>query len=49
MDENDLRKKTLGALDNVEWIPKNSRNRISSMIKERPDWCVSRQRNWGFL
>ncbi len=47
MDENDLRKKTLGALDNVEWIPKNSRNRISSMIKERPDWCVSRQRNWG--
>ncbi len=47
MDKNNLRKKAIDALSEVEWVPKNSINRISSMIKDRPDWCVSRQRNWG--
>ncbi|MFN2268088.1 MAG: isoleucine--tRNA ligase [Desulfonatronovibrio sp.] len=48
MDKNDLRKKALSAIMNdVEWIPAWGRQRIYSMIENRPDWCISRQRNWG--
>ena len=47
IDKNDLRKKTLEAIDNVKWVPSWGKNRISSMISERPDWCISRQRDWG--
>ena len=47
MEKNNLRKKALNEIDNVNWIPKNSKKRILSMIKDRPDWCISRQRNWG--
>ena len=28
-------------------VPSSSRARLSSMIKDRPDWCISRQRSWG--
>ena len=47
--ENDLpfRQKALNAIQNVEWVPKESINRITSMVSNRPDWCVSRQRAWG--
>ena len=31
----------------VEWIPSWGQDRISNMIKERADWCISRQRTWG--
>ncbi len=31
----------------VKWIPKEGGNRISAMITNRPDWCLSRQRYWG--
>ena len=34
-------------IEGVDWIPQNSKKRILSMVKDRPDWCVSRQRNWG--
>ena len=47
MEKNNLRKKALEEIDKVKWIPENSKNRMFSMIKDRPDWCVSRQRNWG--
>ncbi len=48
MQENDLRDKTLKAIDNeVTWIPSWGRERIHNMIEHRPDWCISRQRNWG--
>ena len=47
MEKNKLRKVALNAINKVNWIPKNSKNRISSMVSERPDWCVSRQRSWG--
>ncbi|MBD22162.1 MAG: isoleucine--tRNA ligase [Alphaproteobacteria bacterium] len=47
MDKNNLRKKAIDQIDNVDWIPENSKKRILSMVKDRPDWCVSRQRNWG--
>lgn len=31
----------------VEFIPEKGKNRFESMIKSRPDWCISRQRTWG--
>ncbi len=47
MTTNDLRKKALAAIDQVQWIPESGRARIRSMIETRPDWVVSRQRAWG--
>lgn len=28
-------------------IPSSSYSRLSAMIRDRPDWCISRQRSWG--
>ncbi|MDR1608126.1 MAG: isoleucine--tRNA ligase [Deltaproteobacteria bacterium] len=47
MEAKDLRNESLAAIDQVSWIPKWGRERIHGMIKNRPDWCVSRQRSWG--
>ena len=47
MDKTNLRKKSLEAIDTVQWIPNWGRDRIYGMIENRPDWCVSRQRAWG--
>ncbi len=47
MDKNNLRQKTLEAIEAVEWLPAWGRDRISGMIRSRPDWCISRQRLWG--
>ena len=47
MDKTGLRKKSLDEINRVEWIPKWGRDRIYTMIENRPDWCVSRQRAWG--
>ncbi|MGM0453156.1 MAG: isoleucine--tRNA ligase [Thermodesulfobacteriota bacterium] len=47
MDKNGLRQQALSAIDTVKWIPAWGRERIYSMIENRPDWCVSRQRSWG--
>ncbi len=48
MDENNLRSKALEAIRNkVHWIPSWGEDRIYNMIENRPDWCISRQRNWG--
>ena len=35
------------AVEDVQWIPDWGRARIDSMLAERPDWCISRQRTWG--
>jgi isoleucyl-tRNA synthetase len=35
------------AVEQTEFFPSWGRARLESMIKNRPDWCVSRQRNWG--
>jgi isoleucyl-tRNA synthetase len=35
------------AVDHTEFFPSWGRARLEAMIKNRPDWCVSRQRNWG--
>lgn len=42
-----FRKQALEAIDQVRWIPERGRNRIYSMVEERGDWCISRQRTWG--
>jgi isoleucyl-tRNA synthetase len=47
MEKTGLRKNSLEAIDNVQWIPGWGRERIYGMIENRPDWCVSRQRAWG--
>jgi isoleucyl-tRNA synthetase len=41
------RQKALEAIDSVRWIPSSGRNRIYSMVENRTDWCISRQRAWG--
>ncbi len=45
--EKSLREKSLEEIDKVQWIPHYGRNRIASMVENRPDWCISRQRYWG--
>ena len=35
------------AIENVEWYPAWGGERMVSMIRERADWCISRQRRWG--
>ncbi len=47
MDETGLRDSALKAIQGVEWVPGWSVNRINSMVTDRPDWCISRQRAWG--
>lgn len=48
VDHNGLRDKMASSIENdVEWIPRSGKDRIGSMIKLRPDWCLSRQRYWG--
>ncbi|MGN6670888.1 MAG: isoleucine--tRNA ligase [Candidatus Nucleicultricaceae bacterium] len=47
MDVNHLRAASLSGIDQVTWYPKQSRNRIYSMVEQAPDWCISRQRAWG--
>jgi isoleucyl-tRNA synthetase len=42
-----LRKTALAEIEKVRWIPHWGRERISNMIENRPDWCLSRQRTWG--
>lgn len=47
MDNNKLREKALEEIKRVSWIPDWGEARINSMLEGRPDWCISRQRNWG--
>jgi isoleucyl-tRNA synthetase len=42
-----LRQEALKEIRGVKWIPAWGEDRMYEMIKERPDWCVSRQRFWG--
>jgi isoleucyl-tRNA synthetase len=42
-----LREHANKAVDETEFFPSWGRARLEAMIKNRPDWCVSRQRNWG--
>ncbi|MBD0371593.1 MAG: isoleucine--tRNA ligase [Pyrinomonadaceae bacterium] len=42
-----LREGALKEIERVKWIPSWGRERMKNMLKNRPDWCVSRQRVWG--
>lgn len=35
------------AIESVKWIPEWGKDRITSMVSDRRDWCISRQRKWG--
>jgi isoleucyl-tRNA synthetase len=47
VDGSTLRQLSLEEIKKVKWIPAWGEERISNMIAERPDWCISRQRVWG--
>ncbi|WP_422059108.1 isoleucine--tRNA ligase [Sphingopyxis sp.] len=42
-----LRAAAMHAIDRTRFVPEKGRNRIGSMVKDRPDWVLSRQRAWG--
>lgn len=42
-----FKKQALEAVKKVNWIPAWGENRLTKMIEDRADWCISRQRNWG--
>ena len=42
-----FRKETLDAIKSVKWYPAWGEERISKMVEDRNDWCISRQRTWG--
>jgi len=43
----DFKDRAIDAVNQVEWIPGWGKERISGMVRERNDWCISRQRKWG--
>jgi len=47
MERKGLREHALRDIKTVEWTPKWGEQRITGMIENRPDWCISRQRTWG--
>ena len=47
MKKNNLIKNALKQIKSVNWEPSWGLQRIESMLTDRPDWCISRQRNWG--
>jgi len=46
-DGTSLREHAMAGLEKTEFFPPTGRNRLTSMVADRPDWLVSRQRNWG--
>lgn len=47
MDKQGLREGALREIKQVQWMPDWGQARIESMVENRPDWCISRQRTWG--
>ena len=43
----DFKADAVKAINDVEWIPAWGKDRITSMVQDRKDWCISRQRRWG--
>lgn len=43
----EFRDEALAAIKTVKWIPAQGENRITPMVSDRSDWCISRQRSWG--
>ncbi len=42
-----LRQNALEVVENIKFYPEWGRNRLRAMLEGRPDWCISRQRDWG--
>jgi len=42
-----LRDEALSEIENVNFTPASGKNRLKAMVGNRPDWCISRQRDWG--
>ncbi len=47
MEKNGLRGQAMAEVEKVAWMPSWGKARIESMMNDRPDWCISRQRTWG--
>ncbi|APF02747.1 TPA: isoleucine--tRNA ligase [Legionella pneumophila] len=47
MDKSNLRQAIVNEIEKVNWVPDWGKARISNMVENRPDWCISRQRSWG--
>jgi isoleucyl-tRNA synthetase len=47
MDQAGLREAALREIGQVHWMPDWGESRIDGMVRNRPDWCISRQRTWG--
>jgi len=47
METTGLRETALASLATTRFVPASGKNRLTSMIEQRPDWCISRQRAWG--
>lgn len=48
VDGETLRERALREVEeNVRWVPAWGARRIGGMLRDRPDWCISRQRHWG--
>ena len=47
LEHNNLRQRLLDEIKRTKWIPSWGEGRMTKMILERPDWCISRQRSWG--
>ncbi|MBE6769368.1 MAG: isoleucine--tRNA ligase [Ruminococcaceae bacterium] len=43
----DFAKQAVEEISKVRWVPEWGENRISGMVMDRSDWCISRQRTWG--
>ena len=46
-EEKSLREIALSEIEKTKFFPEWGRNRLKSMVENRPDWCISRQRDWG--
>lgn len=44
---NTLRENAMQAIGKIKFYPQHGKNRLVTMIENRPDWCISRQRDWG--
>ncbi|NDD62845.1 MAG: isoleucine--tRNA ligase, partial [Acidobacteria bacterium] len=47
MSATGLNQAAIDACDRVQWVPGWGNERMKNMFRDRPDWCVSRQRAWG--